>query len=73
MKASMRYLLIKKFEFCNLTYCQRKYFATKSKTSTTSRIAFDRFNKRLQKCHAAASPDVFVYEYLKEKVCFLCV
>ena len=57
--------------FSELSYCQQRYFASKSQKTT--RAVFDRTIKRLQKCHAAASAEVSVYEYLKENVRVSCV
>ena len=50
----------------DVTFCQWRYYASKAKS--TQKPVFDRVSKRLQKCRAASSSDVSVFEYLKEEV-----
>lgn len=52
-----------------LTYSQKKYIATTNlKCANKPRPVFNRKSKQLQKCRAAISPDVSLYEYLKDEV-----
>ena len=49
----------------------KKSFSVASNLYTKSkpRPVFDRKSKQLQKCRAAISPNISIYEYLKEEVC----